>query len=194
MFFVSSATADSRVNISPREIAALRVVDDNSVIYLDRTGSGNETAAHMLVDGRLTIMFCAFSGPPQIMRLYGRGTSVGWESVEFEELISQLYGGVTPLGTRQIMKLKFDLVQTSCGYGVPLFDYTRSEIVCVGCVTPVSGGKSFDALIVAEDWEKISVIFDNDFMGAAPNHRRSRLHMSGFYPTRPTRQAPRPSC
>ncbi|MEO9648748.1 MAG: pyridoxamine 5'-phosphate oxidase family protein [Roseobacter sp.] len=123
IFFVSSATADSRVNISPREIAALRIVDDNSVIYLDRTGSGNETAAHMLVDGRLTIMFCAFSGPPQIMRLYGRGTSVGWESVEFEELISQFYGGVTPLGTRQIMKLKFDLVQTSCGYGVPLFDY-----------------------------------------------------------------------
>jgi len=123
IFFVSSATADSRVNVSPREISALRIVDDHSVIYLDRTGSGNETAAHMLADGRLTIMFCAFSGPPQIMRLYGTGTSIGWESADFEQLISQYYGGVTPLGTRQIMKLKFDLVQTSCGYGVPLFDY-----------------------------------------------------------------------
>jgi hypothetical protein len=123
IFFVSSATADSRVNISPREISALRIVDDHSVIYLDRTGSGNETAAHMLADGRLTIMFCAFSGPPQIMRLYGTGTSVGWENAKFEDLISQYYGGVTPLGTRQIMRLKFDLVQTSCGYGVPLFDY-----------------------------------------------------------------------
>ena len=123
IFFVSSATTYSRVNVSPREISALRIVDDHSVIYLDRTGSGNETAAHMLADGRLTIMFCAFSGFPQIMRLYGRGTSVGWEGAEFEELISQYFGGVTPLGTRQIMKLKFDLVQTSCGYGVPLFEY-----------------------------------------------------------------------
>tara|TARA_B100000767_G_scaffold107997_1_gene103488 strand:- start:232 stop:567 length:336 start_codon:yes stop_codon:yes gene_type:complete len=68
-------------------------------------------------------MFCAFSGTPQIMRLYGTGTSVGWEKAEFEDLIAQYYGGVTPLGTRQIMRLKFDLVQTSCGYGVPLFDY-----------------------------------------------------------------------
>tara|TARA_B110000305_G_scaffold209790_1_gene243029 strand:- start:6 stop:581 length:576 start_codon:yes stop_codon:yes gene_type:complete len=123
IFFVSSATADSRVNISPREILALRIIDDHSVIYLDRTGSGNETAAHMLADGRLTIMFCSFSGPPQIMRLYGTGTSVGWENPEFEDLISKYYGGVTPLGTRQIIRLEFDLVQTSCGYGVPLFDY-----------------------------------------------------------------------
>jgi len=123
IFFVSSATADSRVNISPREILALRIIDDHSVIYLDRTGSGNETAAHMLADGRLTIMFCSFSGPPKIMRLYGTGTSVGWENPEFEDLISKYYGGVTPLGTRQIIRLEFDLVQTSCGYGVPLFDY-----------------------------------------------------------------------
>ena len=123
IFFVSSATANSRVNISPREISALRIVDDHSVIYLDRTGSGNETAAHMRADGRLTLMFCAFSGLPQIMRLYGTGTSIGWENTEFEDLISQYYAGVTPLGTRQIMRLKFDLVQTSCGYGVPLFDY-----------------------------------------------------------------------
>ena len=123
IFFVSSATADSRVNVSPREISALRIVDDHSVIYLDRTGSGNETAAHMLADGRLTIMFCSFSGPPKIMRLYGTGTSVGWENPEFEDLISKYYGGVTPLGTRQIIRLEFDLVQTSCGYGVPLFDY-----------------------------------------------------------------------
>ncbi|HAJ83586.1 MAG: pyridoxamine 5'-phosphate oxidase family protein [Planktomarina sp.] len=123
IFFVSSATSDSRVNVSPREISALRIIDDHSVIYLDRTGSGNETAAHMLADGRLTIMFCALSGPPKIMRLYGTGTSVGWENPEFEDLISKYYGGVTPLGTRQIIRLEFDLVQTSCGYGVPLFDY-----------------------------------------------------------------------
>ena len=123
IFFTASATASSRVNVSPREIGALRIIDDNTVIYLDRTGSGNETAAHMLADGRLTIMFCAFSGPPQIMRLYGNGESIGWETAEFKELIAQYYDDATPLGTRQIMKLKFGLVQTSCGYGVPLFEY-----------------------------------------------------------------------
>ena len=122
IFFTASATADSRVNISPREIGALRIINDTTVTYLDRTGSGNETAAHMLADGRLTIMFCAFAGPPQILRLYGKGTSLGWNSNEFKTLVANHYGTAL-LGTRQIMKLEFDLVQTSCGYGVPLFDY-----------------------------------------------------------------------
>ena len=123
IFFTASATADSRVNISPRETGALRIIDDNTVVYLDRTGSGNETAAHMLADGRMTIMFCAFAGPPRIMRLYGRGQSIQWDSPEFRQIIEAHYDGTVPLGARQIMKLSFDLVQTSCGYGVPLFDY-----------------------------------------------------------------------
>lgn len=122
IFFTASAAPGSRINVSPREIGALRILDDNTVVYLDRTGSGNETAAHMLADGRMTIMFCAVEGPPQIMRLYGRGRSIGWETPEFSELIATQYGEA-PLGTRQIMRLDFDLVQTSCGYGVPLFDY-----------------------------------------------------------------------
>lgn len=121
VFFTASATASSRVNLSPREIGALRIVDESTVLYLDRTGSGNETAAHMLADGRLTIMFCAFAGPPLIMRLYGRGAAIGWKSDGFEELLSRHYGGDAPLGARQIVKLDIDLVQTSCGYGVPLF-------------------------------------------------------------------------
>ncbi|MEP4553558.1 pyridoxamine 5'-phosphate oxidase family protein [Tateyamaria sp.] len=123
MFFTGSATADSRINISPREIGALRVIDDTTVIYLDRTGSGNETAAHMLADGRMTIMFCAVDGPPLIMRLYGTGKSLGWDTDAFSTLMSEHYEGDVPLGTRQIMLLRIDLVQTSCGYGVPLLDY-----------------------------------------------------------------------
>ncbi len=123
IFFTASGTANSRVNVSPREIGALRIIDDNTVIYLDRTGSGNETAAHILAEGRITMMFCAFSGPPQIMRLYGTGETLGWESDEFKELITKYYDNATPLGARQIMKLRLDLVQTSCGYGVPLFHY-----------------------------------------------------------------------
>ena len=98
IFFTASATADSRVNISPREIGALRIINDTTVAYLDRTGSGNETAAHMLADGRLTIMFCAFAGPPQILRLYGKGTSLGWNSNEFKTLVANHYG-TAPLGT-----------------------------------------------------------------------------------------------
>lgn len=99
------------------------MIDDNSIFYLDRTGSGDETAAHMLAGGRIEVMFCSFSGLPQIMRLYGKGTSHGRETAEFEALIAQYYGGKIPLGTRQIMMLNFDLVQTSCGFGVPLFDH-----------------------------------------------------------------------
>lgn len=123
IFFTASATDTSRVNISPREIGALRVLDDNTVVYLDRTGSGNETAAHMLADGRMTIMVCSLNGPPQIMRLYGQGTAIPRGVPEFDALITAHYDGTAPLGTRQLMQLKFDLVQTSCGYGVPLFSY-----------------------------------------------------------------------
>jgi len=78
IFFTASATDTSRVNISPREIGALRILDDNTVVYLDRTGSGNETAAHMLADGRMTIMTCSFEGPPLILRLYGTGIAIPW--------------------------------------------------------------------------------------------------------------------
>ncbi len=123
IFFTASATATSRVNISPREIGALRIVDDSTVIYLDRTGSGNETAAHMLADGRMTLMTCALAAAPRILRIYGRGQAVNWATPEFADLIKTHYRGITPRGTRQIMRLNIDLVQTSCGYGVPLFDY-----------------------------------------------------------------------
>ena len=123
IFFTASATDRSRVNISPREIGALRILDDNTLVYLDRTGSGNETAAHMLADGRMTIMVCSLNGPPQIMRLYGQGMAIPRDTAEFDVLIAAHYGDNAPLGTRQLMQLKFDLVQTSCGYGVPLFSY-----------------------------------------------------------------------
>lgn len=124
VFFTASATRDSRVNVSPREIGALRVLDDNRVAYLDLTGSGNETAAHVRADGRLTLMFCAFTGPPRILRLYGLGRKVGWQTDEFVALLQRHYGiSKAPPGARQIMVLKIDLVQTSCGFGVPIFEY-----------------------------------------------------------------------
>jgi hypothetical protein len=126
VFFTASAAAGARVNVSPRDGASLRVIDANTVAYLDRTGSGNETAAHLRADGRLTLMFCAFEGPPMILRLYGTGRALARGSEEFQRLLAAHFDSHQPPGTRQMYVLAIDLVQTSCGYGVPQFDY-RAE-------------------------------------------------------------------
>jgi Pyridoxamine 5'-phosphate oxidase len=123
IFFVGSAAADGRVNVSPKDGAALRILTPSRVVYLDQTGSGNETAAHLKADGRLTIMFCAFEGAPMILRLYGHGTVFARESAEYRRLLTDQFADEERPGARQIVMLDVDLVQTSCGYGVPLFDY-----------------------------------------------------------------------
>ncbi len=123
IFFNASAAPQGRVNVSPRDVAALRIVDDSTVIYLDRTGSGNETAAHLLLNNRLTLMFCAFEGRPLILRLYGRGRIVARHSAEYDALLTIHYGGVEVPGARQIVRMEIDLVQTSCGMNVPFYDY-----------------------------------------------------------------------
>jgi hypothetical protein len=123
VFFTASAAAGSRINLSPKDGASLRVLGPDRVAYLDCTGSGNETSAHMLADGRLTIMVCAFEGPPMILRLYGRGHVVHRGSSEYASLLNAEFAGVEPAGARQFVVLDVELVQTSCGYGVPLFDY-----------------------------------------------------------------------
>ena len=123
IFFVASATASSRVNVSPKDVASLRILDAQRVAYLDQTGSGNETAAHLRADGRLTLMFCALAGAPLILRLYGRGIVLARRSPEYAEMLSSTFDGFEPPGSRQIVVLSVDLVQTSCGYGVPLFDF-----------------------------------------------------------------------
>lgn len=122
-FFTATAAAGTRINISPRSTDQFRVLDDNAALYLDRTGSGNETAAHLLADGRMTIMFCAVEGPPLILRLYGRGRVIVRGSGEYAGLLAGEFGGKEPLGARQMVRLDFDLVKTSCGYGVPLMAY-----------------------------------------------------------------------
>jgi hypothetical protein len=123
LFFTASAAAGARINLSPRSTDMLRVIGDNAVVYLDRTGSGNETAAHLKADGRLTIMMCAVDGPPLILRLYGKGRAIQRGSEEYARLLASEYGDTEPLGARQMIRLDFDLVKTSCGYGVPLHEY-----------------------------------------------------------------------
>lgn len=123
IFFTASAGAEGHVNMSPRSTDMFRVLGDNAAMYLDRSGSGNETAAHLALNPRLTVMFCAFSGPPLILRLYGNGRVIHRNSAEFASLLVEHFDGNAPLGARQMIRLDFNLVQTSCGYGVPLFEY-----------------------------------------------------------------------
>jgi hypothetical protein len=120
IFFVGTATDDSRVNISPKGMDSLRVLGSNRVIWLNVTGSGNETAAHLQTHPRMTIMFAAFEGAPMILRLYGHAQAIHCDDPGWDELYSHF--AVTP-GARQIFDVQVDLVQTSCGMAVPFFDY-----------------------------------------------------------------------
>jgi len=133
IFFVASAAAEGRVNVSPKDRSALRILSENSVAYLDQTGSGNETAAHLRANGRLTLMFCAFAGPPLILRLYGHGKTLGRGSREYSDLLASAFANEERPGSRQIVVLDVDLVQTSCGYGVPLFEYVDDAGVPALC-------------------------------------------------------------
>lgn len=123
VFFTGSAAPGARVNVSPKGLDALRVLGPSAVVYMDLTGSGNETSAHMLADGRLTIMFCAFEGPPMILRVNGRGRVLRRGGPEYARLIASEFAGEEPVGARQMVMLDIDLVQTSCGYGVPQYEY-----------------------------------------------------------------------
>lgn len=123
IFFNASAAEGGRVNVSPRDGKSLRVLDAHTAVYLDLTGSGNETAAHLLADGRLTLMFCAFEGAPMILRLYGTGRAVSRGSEEYRSLLDAHFEGTEPAGARQMIVLAVDAVQTSCGFNVPLFQY-----------------------------------------------------------------------
>ena len=124
MYFVASAplSADGHVNVSPKGLDSFRVLSESKVVYLDITGSGNETSAHLLENGRITMMFCSFEGPPLILRLYAKGRTVLPGDAEWNELVA-LFNEM-PLSTRQIMVANVYQVQTSCGFGVPFYEYT----------------------------------------------------------------------
>lgn len=126
LFFVGSAplSEEGHVNISPKGHDSFRILSENQVAYLDMTGSGNETSAHVHENGRVTVMFCAFEGPPNILRLYGIGSVVLPDSPEWESL----YPLFTPLpGARQIIKIDVHKVQTSCGYAIPFMAYENER-------------------------------------------------------------------
>jgi hypothetical protein len=124
IFFVATAPlmVGGHVNLSPKDNDSFRILSNNRVAYMDIIGSGNETAAHLLENGRITFMFCAFDGPPNILRLYGKGYSVlpDDSNEEWCELSSHFNAHIA---TRQIIVGDIDMVQTSCGFSVPLYEY-----------------------------------------------------------------------
>ncbi len=121
VFFIATApSTGGRVNLSPKGYDCFHILGENSVCYLDLTGSGAETIAHLRDDGRITFMFCAFEGKPNIVRLYGAGRYVRPGDAEFDELISN-FGPYN--GARSIVVADIDRTSTSCGYSVPFMDY-----------------------------------------------------------------------
>ena len=122
LFFVATAplAAGGHVNLSPKGLDCFAVLSELRVAYLDLTGSGNETAAHLMENGRITLMFCAFEGPPRILRLYGTGAVVLPADPRWGELADRF---PTHEGVRQIIEVAIDRVQTSCGFGVPLMEF-----------------------------------------------------------------------
>lgn len=120
IFFVATAAEDGRVNLSPKGYDALKVVGSNQVIWLNLSGSGNETAAHLRVANRMTLMFCAFEGNPLILRLYGSARTVHPRDEDWDALYSN-FGDYS--GARQIFDMNVESLQTSCGFGVPLYEF-----------------------------------------------------------------------
>ncbi|WP_299059090.1 pyridoxamine 5'-phosphate oxidase family protein [uncultured Polaribacter sp.] len=127
IFFVATAPISGRINLSPKGMDSFRVVDENRVLWLNVTGSGNETAAHLLENNRITIMFCAFEGSPNILRLYGTGKEIKEGDANWNELIKLF--PETP-GTRQIFDITVESALTSCGMSIPFLEYKgeRNEL------------------------------------------------------------------
>ncbi len=124
LFFVASAplSPDGHVNVSPKGLESLCILSPQRVAYLDLVGSGNETSAHLRENGRITLMFCAFDGAPNILRLYGKGYTVRPGHPEWDSLIRNFPMKDMP-SVRQIVVADITRVQTSCGFGVPLYEY-----------------------------------------------------------------------
>lgn len=120
IFFTATTPESGRINLSPKGMDSFRVVSATEVAYLDLTGSGNETAAHLKQNGRMTIMFCSFDADPLILRLYGQGYNIRPRDENWSR-----YRSLFPAlpGERQITVLTIETAQSSCGYAVPLYDY-----------------------------------------------------------------------
>jgi pyridoxamine 5'-phosphate oxidase-like protein len=146
VFFVGSAPidVDVHINLSPKGLDTFRILGPTTVAYLDLTGSGIETVAHLKENGRITLMFCAFQGPPNILRLYGKGRAVEPGQAEFAELVCQFpdYNGI-----RTVIVVEIFRIANSCGYAVPLLRYEgeRTQLTAWAGKKGVEGLKTYRA-------------------------------------------------
>lgn len=124
LFFVATADRTGRVNVSPKGMDTLRVLEDDRILWLNLSGSGNETAAHVRATGRMTLMFCAFEGDAMILRVYGQATAHHPRDPGWDGMIAQF---PAIAGSRQVFDMKIDLIQTSCGTGVPIMAFRKSR-------------------------------------------------------------------
>jgi len=124
IFFVATAMSSGNVNVSPKGMDSFRIINPNRVMWLNVTGSGNETATHLLENNRITIMFCAFEGKPLILRLYGKAKTYHPRNAEWNQYISIFPDMV---GARQIFDVDVEIVQTACGMAVPFMDYRHER-------------------------------------------------------------------
>ena len=120
IFFTGTARSSGSVNVSPKGSDSLRILDPNRLVWLNLTGSGNETAAHLLENNRMTLMFCAFDKKPLILRLYGNAETIHSRDLKWDEYMT-LFPAKT--GARQLFLMTIERVQTSCGFAVPYFEY-----------------------------------------------------------------------
>ena len=143
VFFVATAPADGHVNVSPKGIrGSFAVIGESRVAYLDYTGSGIETIAHLRQNGRITLMFCAFVGPPKIVRLHGSGEAVLPDDPRFPRLLA-CFEPLPTHGLRSVIVVEVNRVSDSCGYAVPLLDYAGERTL----LTEWSDRKSVDDLV-----------------------------------------------
>lgn len=124
VFFVATAAEDGRVNLSPKGMDSLRILDKNRLVWLNLTGSGNETAAHILANNRMTLMWCAFEGNPLILRIYGTAKAIYPGESNYAELAANLPDWP---GARQLFDVTIESVQTSCGYAVPFMEFQEDR-------------------------------------------------------------------
>lgn len=120
MFFVGTAAPEGRVNISPKGMDSLRVMGPNRILWLNWTGSGNETAGHLLQANRMTLMWCSFTRRPLILRCYGNARAIHPRDADWAEMLGHFPDAP---GARQVFDMRVDLVQTSCGFAVPFMEF-----------------------------------------------------------------------
>ena len=121
IFFCVTAAPENRINLSPKGMDSLRILGPNRILRMNRTGSGNETAAHLRQDRRMTLMWCSFGKRPMIMRAYGSARTLHPRDADWADLAAHF---PADFAARQLFDMHVEMLQTSCGYGVPFFEFT----------------------------------------------------------------------